>query len=152
MPTFITPHELQPLVGQEIAASDWTPVTQEMIDTFAKLTGDQQCIHVDVERARRESPYGATIAHGFLTLALISQLHLQTVQIGGVKQTINYGVNRLRFTAAVRAASMIRTRSQLLKWDEIGETVQLTWMIRVDVQGQDKPALVAEWVLRHYLN
>jgi len=150
MPTFITPHELQPLVGQEIAASDWTPVTQEMIDTFAKLTGDEQWIHVDVERARRESPYGATIAHGFLTLALISQLHLQTVQIGGVKQTINYGINRLRFTAAVRAGSMIRTRSQLLKWDEVGETVQLTWMIRVDVQGQDKPALIAETISAQY--
>ncbi|MCI0683910.1 MAG: MaoC family dehydratase [Gemmataceae bacterium] len=152
MPAFITPHDLKPLVGQEIAASDWVAVTQDMIDAFATVTGDQQWIHVDIERARRESRYGTTIAHGFLTLALVSRLHLQSVQIGGVKQTINYGLNRLRFPAAVPAGSMIRTRSELLKWDEVGDTVQLTWTIRVDVQGQDKPALVADWVLRHYLN
>jgi acyl dehydratase len=126
-------------------------VPQPTIDAFAKMTGDDQWIHVDVERAARESPFGTTIAHGFLTLSLISQLHLQSVQIQGVKQTINYGLNRVRFPAPVPSGSMLRTRSQLQAWSEVGdEVVQMTWTIRVDVQGQDKPSLVAEWILRHY--
>jgi acyl dehydratase len=83
-------------------------------------------------------------------LSLVGQLHLQSVAIAKVKQTINYGLNRVRFPAPVPAGSQIRTRSQLQAWDEVGETVQLTWVIRVDVQGQPKPALVAEWILRHY--
>ena len=151
MPDFASLDDLKPLVGQEVAASDWVPVPQATIDTFAQVTGDAQWIHIDAERARRESPFGTTIAHGFLTLSLISQLHLRSVQIGKVKQTINYGLNRVRFPAPVPSGSLIRTRSQLQGWDEVGAAVvQLTWTIRVDVQGQAKPALVAEWVLRHY--
>jgi len=150
MPTFASLDDLKPLVGQEIAASDWLTVTQDMINNFADVTGDRQWIHIDAERARRESPFGTTIAHGFFTLSLIGQLHLDSVQIAKVKQTINYGLNRVRFPAPVPAGSQIRTRSQLQAWDEVGETVQLTWIIRVDVQGQPKPALVAEWILRHY--
>ena len=150
MPAFGSLDDLKPLVGQEIAASDWLAVTQGMINEFAQVTGDRQWIHIDAERARRESPFGVTIAHGFLTLSLLSQLHLQTVQIAKVKQTINYGLNRVRFPAPVPSGSLIRTRSQLQAWDEVGATVQLTWIIRVDVQDQTKPALVAEWILRHY--
>lgn len=151
MPVFATPDELKPLVGQEIAVSDWLAVPQTLIDDFARTTGDAQWIHVDAERAAGESPFGTTIAHGFLTLSLISQLHLQSVQIQGVKQTINYGLNRVRFPAPVPAGSQIRTRSQLQAWDEVGDTVvQMTWTIRVDVKGQAKPSLIAEWVLRHY--
>ena len=150
MPTFAALDDLKPLVGQEVAASDWLPVTQAMIDTFAEVTGDRQWIHVDADRARRESPFGTTIAHGFLTLGLISQLHLQSVEIERVSRTLNYGLNRVRFPAPVPAGSLIRTRSQLQAWDEVGDAVQLTWTIRVDVQGQSKPVLVAEWVLRHY--
>lgn len=151
MPTFASIYDLKPLVGQEVAVSAWLPLPQETIDAFAAVTRDRQWIHVDVERARRESPFGGTIAHGFLTLALISQLHQESVQIGGVKQTINYGLNRVRFPAPVPAGSMIRTRSSLQAWDTVGETVQLTWTIRVDVAGQTKPSLVAEWILRHYV-
>jgi acyl dehydratase len=150
MPTYATLDDLKPLVGQEVAASDWLAVSQEMIDAFAQVTGDRQWIHVDVDRARKESPFGTTIAHGFLTLSLISQLHLQSVKIEKTKQTINYGLNRVRFPAPVPAGSLIRVRSQLQAWDEVASAVQLTWIIRVDVQGQTKPALVAEWVLRHF--
>jgi acyl dehydratase len=150
MPVFATPDELKPLVGQEIAASEWFAVPQSLIDAFAKTTGDEQWIHVDAERART-SPFGTTIAHGFLTLSLISHLHLQSVQINGIAQTINYGLNRVRFPAPVPSGSLIRTRSQLQAWDEVGTAVvQMTWTIRVDVQGQPKPSLVAEWILRHY--
>src|SRR5690349_5884385 len=91
---------LQPLVGQEIAVSDWLDVPQTMIDAFADVTGDRQWIHVDAERARTESPFGSTIAHGFLTLALISKLHGDAVHINGVQRTINYGLNRVRFPAS----------------------------------------------------
>ena len=151
MVTFASLDDLKELVGQEVAASNWMPVPQGLIDTFAEVSGDVQWIHVDAERARRESPFGKTIAHGFLTLSLISQLHLQSVHIHKVKQTINYGMNRVRFPAPVPSGSLIRTRSQLLTWDEVADAVvQLTWTIRVDVQGQPKPALVADWVLRHY--
>ena len=151
MATFASLDELKPLFGQEIAASHWMPAPQGLSETFAEVSGDAQWIHVDAERARRESPFGTTIAHGFLTLSLISQLHLQSVHIHKLKQTINYGLNRVRFPAPVPSGSLIRTRSELQRWEEIGDAVvQLTWIIRVDVQGQPKPALVAEWVLRHY--
>lgn len=150
MASFASLDELKPLVGQEIAASDWLPVTQELINSFAQVTGDHQWIHVEVERACRDSPFGATIAHGLLTLSLVSQLHLGSVTIGGVRQTINYGFNRVRFPAPVPAGARIRTRSQLQAWDQVVDAVQLTWIIRVDVEGQPKPALVAEWLVRHF--
>jgi acyl dehydratase len=151
MPTFATLDDLRPLIGQEIGVSDWIVIPQATIDAFAQVTGDAQWIHVDAERAQRESPFGTTIAHGFLTLALISQLHLSSVKIEKVKQTINYGLNRVRFPAPVPASALIRTRSQLQAWDEVGDAVvQMTWTIRVDVQGQAKPALVAEWILRYF--
>jgi acyl dehydratase len=150
MPTFATPHDLKPLVDQEIAVGDWFAVPQAMIDAFAQISRDDQWIHLDAERARRESPYGATIAHGFLTLSLITHLHGRNVRIEQVGRTINYGLNRVRFPAPVPADSMIRARSRLQAWEEIGDAVQLTWLVTVEVQGQAKPALVAEWVLRHY--
>lgn len=151
MATFASLNDLRHLVGRELGVSDWISIPQSMIEGFAEITGDNQWIHLDAERARCESPFGTTIAHGFLTLSLISQLHLQSVQIGKVKQTINYGLNRVRFPAPVPSGALIRARSQLQAWEEIGgDVVQLTCTIRVEVQGQPKPALVAEWVLRHY--
>ena len=143
---------LRPLVGQEIAVSEWLDVPQAMIDAFADTTGDRQWIHVDAARARSESPFGTTIAHGFLTLALISKLHGEAVHIDGVQRTINYGLNRVRFPAPVRANSRIRTHSILQAFDEIAGVVQLTWTIKVEVKGQDKPAIVAGWVLRYFVN
>ena len=152
MPTrvFATLDELRQLVGQELAVSDWFPVPQALIDAFAAATGDRQWIHVDPARAQAESPYGTTIAHGFLTLSLLSQMHGQAVQISDVVRMINYGLNRLRFPSAVRAGSNIRVRSTLQALDEVRDAIQLTWLVTVEVAGQEKPALVAEWLLRYY--
>jgi acyl dehydratase len=151
MPTSLPAMDaLKPLLGREIGVSAWLTVTQAMIDAFADVTGDRQWIHCDVERARKESPYGVTIAHGFFTLSLLSRLHLQAVQIGGIKRVINYGLNRVRFPSAVTAGSRIRVRSSLQKLEEVPDGHQLTWLLTVECEGQDKPALVAEWVLRYY--
>jgi acyl dehydratase len=143
--------ELRSLVGQEVGASEWLMVNQTLITAFAKMTGDWQWIHLDAERCRTESPYGTTIAHGFLTLSLLSHLHAQGVQVRGFfRRAINYGLNRVRFPAPVPAGSRIRSRSTLQAVEEIESGVQLTWAITVDVEGQPKPALVAEWLVRLY--
>jgi acyl dehydratase len=144
--------ELRGLVRQEVACGDWFTVTQSQIDAFADVTQDRQWIHTDPERAQCDSPYGATIAHGFLTLSLLSHLHSQAVQIrAGVRMSVNYGLNRVRFTSAVRSGSRIRARSTLQELSEVQGGVQLTWAITVDVEGSTKPALVAEWLVRMYL-
>ena len=140
--------ELPSLLGQEVGVSDWLAVAQEMIDQFAETTDDRQWIHLDRERAQRESPYGTTIAHGFLTLSLISRLHHQAIEITGYSRAINYGLNRVRFPNAVRAGSRIRGHSKLQSLSELDDGLQLTWLITVEVEGQSKPALVAEWLLR----
>jgi acyl dehydratase len=152
MPRVITTiEELKSLVGQEAGVSDWLTVTQELINAFAETSGDHQWIHVDVERARAESPYGTTIAHGFLTLSLLSQLHAQAVQIqAGFSRAINYGLNRVRFPAPVPAGSRIRSHSTLQALEEIDGGWQLTWAVTVEVEGLPKPALVAEWLGRLY--
>jgi acyl dehydratase len=142
---------LSQLQGQEIGTSDWLTVSQDMIDAFAQVTGDRQWIHVDVERARQESPFGGTVAHGFLTLALVSRLHFQAVQVeGDFRQAINYGLNKVRFPAPVPAGARVRGRSMLLALEDRFEFVQLSWQITVEIEGQNKPALVAEWLLRLY--
>jgi acyl dehydratase len=143
--------DLKNLVGQEVGSSDWFEVTQALIVAFANVTNDHQWIHLDEERARAESPYGATIAHGFLTVSLVSHLHAQAVRInGGFARGINYGFNRVRFPAAVPAGARIRTHSTLLALDEIDGGVQLTWAVTVEIEGQSRPALVAEWLGRLY--
>jgi acyl dehydratase len=147
---FPTIDELRPLVGQEIAASDWRVLSQDLIDAFAATTGDRQWIHVDADRARRESPYGATIAHGFLTLSLLSRLYAEAIQIGGVQRLINYGLNRVRFPAPVRSGSRMRARLALQAFEDLPGGTQLTWLVTVEVDGEPKPALVAEWLLRYY--
>jgi acyl dehydratase len=139
--------ELKTLTGQEIGISDWINVTQDMIDNFADVTGDHQWIHVDPERAKRETPFGSTIAHGFLTVSLLPQLSQQAVSVkGDFKMRINYGFNRLRFVSPVRAGSRIRARftAQNVTDNEV------TWLVTVEVEGQDKPAVVAEWLGRFY--
>ena len=143
--------ELRKLVGQEVGISDWVLVTQDMIDAFADVTGDRQWIHLDVERAKRESPFGTTIAHGFLTLSLISHLHAQSVHIGGNRlMSINYGLNRVRFPNPVRTGLRIRTRTAVKSVDDFDGGVQVTWLVTVDLENAEKPALVAEWVGRVY--
>jgi acyl dehydratase len=143
--------DLQALVGQEVAVSDWFTVSQELIDAFARLTGDHQWIHVETARAERDSPYGTTIAHGFLTLSLVSRLHADAVRTeNGIARVINYGLNRVRFPAPVLAGSRIRTRSVLQAFEEIADAFQLTWQMTVEVEGQSRPALVADWLVRLY--
>ncbi len=144
-------NELTELVGKEIGASDWLTVTQPIISAFADVTGDRQWIHLDVDRARSESPYRTTIAHGFLTLSLLSQLQRQIVEFrGDASRVINYGLNRVRFPAAVTAGARIRARSSLTELAEVEGGTQLTWTVTVEIEGQEKPALVAEWIGRVY--
>jgi acyl dehydratase len=143
--------ELTTLVGQEVGVGDWFTVTQTMIAAFADVTQDRQWIHLDTERAKSESPYGTTIAHGFLTLSLLSHLHRQAVQLRAEhKMVINYGLNRVRFPAPVPASSRIRAHSMLQSVEEVPGGFQTAWAITVEVEGQSKPALVAEWLVRFY--
>lgn len=142
--------QLQTRVGQEIGVSPWFEVGQARIDQFASAIVDPQWIHVDTERARRESPYGGTIAHGFLTLSLLSHLLESTLDVSRMKMGVNYGLNRVRFTDAVPAGSRIRARFVLNQLDSIKDGSQLTWGVTVEREGADKPACVAEWVTRQY--
>jgi acyl dehydratase len=143
--------ELRALAGEEVAIGDWFRLTQERIDAFAAVVEDHQWIHVDTERARAELPQGKTIAHGFLTLSLLSLLVREAVQVkADFKHGINYGFNRVRFPAPVPAGSHIRVRLTLLKADEITGGIQICWMATVEVQDVPKPALVAEWLVRYY--
>jgi len=142
--------ELAAKVGQEVVVSDWLEVTQERIKQFADATGDHQWIHVDVERARRESPFGTTIAHGFLTLSLLSHFLNNSLEFGNSKMGVNYGCNRLRFTAPVKAGSRLRARFKLKEFQRIEGGVQMIWDVAMECEGQQKPVLVAEWVGRRY--
>jgi acyl dehydratase len=141
--------ELQQLVGQEVGPSDWREVTQQDIDTFARLSGDDQWIHVDVERARRESPFGTTVAHGNLTLSLIDGMRRDLIASGGFKLGVNYGWNRVRFPAPVPAGSRVRARAEVVSVEDVGGGWwQVVTRFTVEVEGQDKPACVADSVGR----
>ena len=146
------PQELKEFVGRELGVTEWLRVTQARIVQFAEATEDRQWIHVDGERAARESPYGATIAHGFLTLSLISQFVHQVMRIeGGVRLAVNYGLNRVRFPAAVRVDSKIRARMGLLAFKEIADSVEAIYSVAVEIEGAEKPGCVAEWIVRYYV-
>jgi acyl dehydratase len=146
------PQALQEFVGKEIGVTEWFRVTQERIVQFAEATEDRQWIHADAARARRESPYGATIAHGFLTLSLLSHLVHGVLRIeGGVRLAVNYGLNRVRFPAAVRAESRIRARVGLLALKENADSLDVTLSIAVEIEGAAKPGCVAEWIVRYYV-
>jgi acyl dehydratase len=136
-------------VGQELGVSGWTAVDQDRIDAFAETTGDRQWIHVDVERARAESPYGTTVAHGFLTLSLIPALSKDNYRIDNAKMGINYGLNKVRFLAPVSAGSRVRVRSDLVDARRVNDTtVDLTVRQTVELDGSDKPAAIAEIIAR----
>jgi acyl dehydratase len=137
------------LVGREVATSDWLVVTQDRIDAFADATGDRQWIHVDAERARAETPFGATIAHGFLTLSLLSAMMRDAVTVNGTRMTINYGLNRVRFVSPVPSGSRVRARIVLGRIEGQGDSLQATWSVTVEREGRDKPAMVAEWIVRY---
>ncbi|HEY3130951.1 MAG TPA: MaoC family dehydratase [Acidobacteriota bacterium] len=137
-------------IGQEVGLSDWFEVTQELITQFAHTTHDVQWIHVEPDRAARESPYGTTIAHGFLTLSLLPLLSKTAIAIDGVRMAINYGLNRVRFTAPVHAGARVRGRFVLASLDKIPRGVQATWNVSVERDGSDRPCCVAEWLARYY--
>jgi acyl dehydratase len=142
---------LKDYVGREIATTGWLPITQERIQQFAEATGDRQWIHVNPERAQRESPYGAAIAHGFLTLSLMSHFMREAIQLpGNVRQTINYGLNRVRFPAPVRAGEKIRARIRLQSYRELPDSVEVIFDITIETEGAGKPCCVAEWILRYF--
>ena len=142
--------ELNRLVGKEIGVSEWMVVNQERIRLFAEATEDRQWIHLDAERAKRESPFGTTIAHGFLTLSLISHLMQQTVQVrGGFRLVVNYGLNRVRFPAPVHGGSRIRGRFTLTSFKDRGDSYEIIVACTVECEGREKPACAAEWVMRY---
>jgi acyl dehydratase len=148
--TVVDLSDLGGLVGREVATSDWLLVTQERIDAFADATGDHQWIHVDTERARTETPFGATIAHGFLTLSLLTALMHDAVTVDGPRMTLNYGLNRVRFVSPVPSRSRVRARIALGRIEDIGDSIQATWSVTVEREGGDKPAAVAEWIVRYF--
>jgi acyl dehydratase len=146
--------ELQAKVGTETGLGEWIAVNQQRINEFAEATGDHQWIHVDPERAKRESPFGDAVAHGFLTLSLIP--HLTGSVTGeappypGVKLGVNYGLNRVRFPSPVKVDSRVRARSKLKEVQDVGAALQLVTEVTIEVEGQDKPCCVAETVSRLY--
>jgi acyl dehydratase len=142
--------ELRAKIGQEIAVGDWTTVTQEQINLFAEATGDHQWIHLDQKRAQAESPYGTTIAHGFLTLSLLSKLMAEALDLPKARMSINYGLNRVRFAAPVPAGKKVRARITLQGIDEVSGGVQMKWKVIIEVDGSEKPACVAETLTRDY--
>lgn len=147
--------DLESKVGTETGVGNWKTVTQEMINQFADATGDHQWIHVDPERANAESPYGAPVAHGYLTLSLIPYLvgfvDPETQRYPDLKMGINYGLNRVRFPNPVRVGSKVRARTKLQEYEEVkGGGVQIVDQVYVEIEGQEKPACVAETVTRLY--
>lgn len=142
--------ELQDLIGQEVAQSEWVDISQERVNTFADATGDHQWIHIDVERAQRESPFGGPIAHGFLTLSLLPMLVANAIKLTYVKMGVNYGLNKVRFPSPVPVGSKLRARLKLLEIEDINDGAQFTWEVTIEREGQDKPVCVAESISRCY--
>lgn len=150
MRTFQTLQELAALVGQEVTVSDWLTITQEQINQFAQATGDHQWIHVDVERAKA-GPFGAPIAHGFLTLALLPKLIESSLRVVESRMAVNYGLNRVRFIAPVPVGSRLRARLKLLHCEPVDQGgLQMTWEVTIEREGAVKPVCVAESILRRY--
>jgi acyl dehydratase len=141
---------LQALVGSEVAVSDWVRITRERIAAFADATDDHQWIHLDEARAKRESPYGGIVAHGYLTLSLMAKFRDSAIHVEGVGMAINYGVNRVRFPAPVRAGGRVRAVFVLAAYEPIEGGAQVTWNVTVTEEGAPKPCCVAELVTRLY--
>ena len=150
MRTLASLSELPALVGQELAVSDWVTITQEQVNLFAQATGDHQWIHVDVERAKA-GPFGAPIAHGFLTLSLLPMLFESALRIEDARMGVNYGLNKVRFTAPVPVGSRVRGRVTLLACEPVESNgLQLVCQVTIEREGVDKPVCVAESVTRRY--
>lgn len=150
MKTFENLSDLVPLVGQHVAVSDWTTITQEQVNQFAEATGDHQWIHIDVERAKA-GPFGAPIAHGFLTLSMLPKFFESAMTITNSRMGVNYGLNKVRFTSPVPVGSRLRAHMKLLACDPIdNQGMQMTWLVTVEREGVDKPVCVAESLARRY--
>jgi acyl dehydratase len=147
--TAVSLRELEARVGEEVGVSPWVEMPQERIDLFARATEDYQWIHVDRERAKG-SPYGTTIAHGYLTLSMLPKLAESTFEFSDRKMGVNYGLNRVRFTAPVPEGSRIRGRFTLARYEKLEGGVQITWSVVVERDGGDKPVMVAEAIGRHF--
>jgi acyl dehydratase len=142
---------LKAFVGKELGVTEWFRLSQGRIDQFAEATEDRQWIHLDRARTTKESPYGATIAHGFLTLSLVSHFVKELVKIqSGARLAVNYGLNRVRFPAAVRADSRIRARVSLVDLKEAPGSVDAIYAVTIELELSEKPACVAEWIVRYY--
>jgi len=139
-----TPKDLLQHVGRELGPSDWMTVDQAMIDKFAEATGDHQWIHVDVERARKEMPDGKTIAHGYLTLSLVPRMAATLMRVKKRSRGVNYGSNKVRFISPVQAGTRVRLRQRIANVEEIPGGVRITSEMSVEIEGQPKPALIAE--------
>ncbi len=146
-----SPSDLLGLVGQLLGTSPWITVDQATIDAFAQATGDHQWIHVDVERAKREMPGGRTIAHGYLTLSLLPRMMQEVLSVGGRSRTINYGSNRVRFSAPVPSGARVRLHLTLKEAESIAGAVRFVYDCKVEIEGETKPALVAETIQIAYL-
>jgi len=140
--------ELRAAVGQDLGTSSWIEITQDRVDTFAEATGDHQWIHVDVERAKAESPFGGPIAHGYLTLSLTNLFLPEVVEVRGISSGVNYGVNKVRFPAPVPVGSRVRGHVRLETAEEVTGGVQTTMVITVEIEGAEKPACVVEALSR----
>lgn len=143
-------NQVRPLIGQEIAVGDWFAIDQERITRFAEATEDRQWIHTDPARAAKESPFGATVAHGYLTLSLIPHLFDAALAIKDIRMGVNYGLNRVRFTAPVRAGQRVRLRVKAVSIEDVKGGTQVTWGATMDLEGSETPALVAEIIVRRY--
>ena len=151
MRTFTSPAELLAAQGETLGTSDWVEITQDRINTFADATGDHPWIHVDVERAKAESPFGGPIAHGFLTVSLLPMLSWQIWTVEGTRLAVNYGMNKLRFPSPVPVGSKVRSTAVLTEVTEVsGGGLQLVVSSTVEIEGVSKPACVAEMVSRLY--
>ncbi len=150
MTTTTTIAEIAGLKGTELGTSDWYEITQEAVNTFADATGDHQWIHVDVERAKAESPFGGPIAHGFMTLSLAVPLATGTYTITDAAMGVNYGLNKVRFPAPVPVGSRVRATTTLKDVEEVAGGVQNTIAVVIEREGGDKPVCIAEWVTRAY--
>ena len=154
MARFETLAQMVALVGQEVAVTDWTLITQDQVNKFAEATGDHQWIHVDVERAKA-GPFGGPIAHGFLTLSLIAKFFDESLQIDEPTMGVNYGLNKVRFMAPVPVGSRLRARLKLLSTEPVAgpagsQGVQMAWEVKIEREGQDKPVCIAESLGRRY--
>jgi acyl dehydratase len=137
-------------IGQEIGVSEWMLIDQARVNGFAEVTGDHQWIHVDVERAKRESPFGGPIAHGYLTVSLLAKFAGECIAVDGIKLAVNYGLNRVRFASPVKVGSRVRARFILAAVDDIAGGAQMTWQATVEIDGGEKPACIAEMLTRWY--